>query len=89
MRTWCVFCCYIYQLYCSSISGIWVTWPPPLIQQGMEPNPGPTKYVHVYMNVKSLRRHWQHIVEHNEVDSFSMQETWPTNAKMFKGSKGI
>ena len=55
------------------------TLPPTLIQQGIEPHPGPdNKYVHLSINARSLHKHWPSITLHEEVHTYAIQEGWHT-----------
>ena len=77
-KTWSIGTLWVYVLACNHVSNNWLEWPPTLIQQGIEPHPGPEFYVHVSMNIKSLSKHWYDLIPLETVHSFALQESWHT-----------
>ena len=73
-KTWSIGTLWVYVLTCNHVSNKWLEWPPTLIQQGIEPHPGPELYVHVSMNIKSLSKHWYDLIPLESVHSFALQE---------------
>ena len=56
------------------------SWPPDVVEQGIEPNPGPGMTL-LSLNTRSLKKHWRRIVG-SDCDVVAIQEVYATNGQL-------